>query len=180
MLVSSAVFAKSEYDGINLKTINEFIKENPHDPNLYFVKGQILLDQGKLKKAQESFETVLSIYPTYYEANFQLAQTFLKKGDYEQALESIDIFLEVNEENVDALNLKTRIFLLLGDFNSSLSISDGILEKDAYNGKAHLFRGEANFELGNFDAARSDWEKAKSLGEVEAGLHIKYLFKPVW
>ena len=36
---------------INLKTINSYIEDNPHDPNLYFVKGQILMDNNRARKA---------------------------------------------------------------------------------------------------------------------------------
>ena len=165
---------------LNLKTINRYIEENPNDPNLYFVKGQILFEKNRIKKSIQLFDKVLNMYPEYDEAYYELARAYNALENHETALMNIETYLMKNPEDISALILKVEIHMVSIDFNQALSVVDQVMNHDKYNGKAYLLKGEINYELGEFDAAYADWQKSMDLGEVEAGIHLKYLYRPVW
>ena len=182
VMVSGAVLAsnRSYNTDIDLKTINKYIAENPHDPNLYFVKGQLLVSKNKTKKAKSEFEKVINIYPGFNEAYLELAQLGYRLEEYDEALQHIDTYLKSNPDDVKAMYTKGEILLGSGKYDEVLTLTDQMIELDNQNGKAYLLKGEANYELTNYDEAYESWQTSMKLGEVEAGVHLKYLFEPVW
>jgi len=165
---------------INLKYIKNFIKENPNDPNLYFVKGQILIELNKYNAAQKAFETVISMYPEYDEAYLELANAQNHLGKYEEALMNINMYLSKHPTDISAIILSGQIQVAFGAFDKAITLADQALDLDAENGEAYLLKGEALYEAGNDNDAVYNWQKARELGQVEAELHLKYLFEPVW
>ena len=165
---------------LNLKVINKFIKDNPKDPNLYFVKGQILTDQNRFRSAEKAFQNVIALYPAYDEAYFELARLQNELGDLENAFSNIQKYLSLNPEDISAIILLGRIQYFSGNFESAIFLSDQALNLDSYNGKAYLLKGEVYYETEDYESAYKNWQLAMDLGEIEAELHIKYLFKPVW
>lgn len=182
VLLSNASFGSqdSARSDINLKIINSYIEDSPHDPNLYFVKGQILLENNRVRKAKQVFEKVINIYPEYDEAYYELAKTDYRLKEFDLALINVDRFLANNPADVSALFIKGEILIAAGKYTQALNVADQILEIDAENGKGYLIKGEANFELGEFDSAYENWRISMNLGDVEAEVHLKYLFEPVW
>ena len=165
---------------IDLKTINKYISENPHDPNLYFVKGQLLAGKNRFKKAKTEFEKVINIYPSFSDAYLELAKVNLGLEENNEALRNINVYLKGNESDAEALFVKGRTLINSHKYEQVLSLSDQMIELNNENGKAYLLKGEANFELGNYDEAHENWHISMKLGEIEAGVHLKYLFEPVW
>ena len=155
---------------LSLEVLNTYIEDSPNDPNLYFVKGQLLLDMGKFRKAQKSFETVLDMYPNYYDANLELAKIFLRSAKYTSASTHIEKYLEKRPDDSSAKLINASIQLGMREFNLAKSIANKVLEVEPKNGKAYLVRGEANYELGEIDKAAQDWDTATELGETEAGI----------
>jgi len=181
-VMSGTVLAGTEKQPteLTLKSINYFIKDNPIDPNLYFVKGELLFEKGRFKKAEQAYQQVLDLYPAFHEAHFELAKTQLKQKKYYSSLLNIDHYLELFPTDISAMIIKSEVLLNMGNFEDVIKITGKVLELDNYNGKAYLIKGEAEFELGNDDEARTNWQRAYDLGEIESGLHLRYLLEPVW
>jgi tetratricopeptide (TPR) repeat protein len=165
---------------INLKTINSYIVDSPHDPNLYFVKGKILMDNNRIRKAKQTFEKVINMYPGYEEAYYELAKADFRLKDFDLALRNIEKYLLKNPDDVSAMFVKGEILIATEEYKQVLTIAEQILQIDDENGKAYLLKGESNFELGNYDTAYENWRISTNLGNVEAAVHLKCLFEPVW
>ena len=173
-------FQDSASSEIDLKTINNYIDDSPNDPNLYFVKGQILLNKNRTRKAKQLFEKVIDMYPKYDEAYYELAKVDYRLNDFESAGKNIDKYLIKNLDDVSAWYIKGEILMAKGEYEQVLVLADQILKIENENGKGHLLMGEANFELGEYDTAYENWRISMNLGEVKAAVHLKYLFEPVW
>ena len=53
-------------------------------------KGQALLDNGKLKKAEKALKKCIEFFPQFSHADYHLSQIFYKEADFQQALYHID------------------------------------------------------------------------------------------
>ena len=166
--------------GITLKVINEYIKENPNDPNLYFVKAQILLENNKAKKAKRSLEKVICLYPKYSEAYLALAQIEIALKNYDLAQNRVNKYLSENPDNIEGKLVNGMISIATRQFDTTLNIADEILEINGENAEAYLLKGEALYELEKYDEAYESWYRSMQLGNNEAAIHLNYLFEPVW
>jgi putative PEP-CTERM system TPR-repeat lipoprotein len=86
-----------------LAAIATMEEKAPGEPFAINLKGVVLLEQGKLKEAAETFEGVLKKTPSFLPAAANLARLDLREGKTEQAKKRFEAVLAADKNHVQAL-----------------------------------------------------------------------------
>lgn len=144
-------FSKGHYKVAEPMIQQLMILEN-RNPELYYMYGTILFDQGKLKKAIETFKKALEIDPSYTDAGIGLSIILNDLGKYEEAK-------TVYEEAYAIMKQK--------ETQQSPYINTKLAQK-------HAELGELYYLYKRYAEGISEYQKAFSLNkeEVSFGLQI--------
>ena len=133
-----------------LNQINELIVEQPKNPYLYELKGQVLFEAGKTKDAIEPYRQAVALAPHAPLLRVSFAQTLVaQKGSdtLDEALEALNQAL--SEEK--------------GDDPMAWLLASQAYDRKGNGGMARLASAEANFHLGQWPQARDFAMRARQL-----------------
>lgn len=85
-----------------LAKADAYIEKNPRDPQMRFLRGVILSEQGKQAEAAEVFTQLTRDYPELPEPFNNLAAIFAAQGEYGKAREALETALRLNPDYVTA------------------------------------------------------------------------------
>jgi Flp pilus assembly protein TadD len=89
----------------------------PNQTVSYNLRGEILLEQGKLAEAETAFQNALAADPQFQEARLNLARIPFKEGDYETARKELESLLGATsgdrKERLREQLIRYQIFLTL-------------------------------------------------------------------
>ncbi|SMF67241.1 Putative Zn-dependent protease, contains TPR repeats [Tistlia consotensis] len=132
-----------------LKQIDALIAERPQDPYFRELKGQVLLETGKIPEAQAAYQKSVDLLPEEPQLRLQLAFVQIQDNSPamdKAALANLSKVLAHEPDDASAWRLS--------------AIANGRLGND---GMAALSMAEYNFARGNWRDARGQAERAKSL-----------------
>jgi tetratricopeptide (TPR) repeat protein len=95
--------------------IDQYIKINPNDPRLMFIKGAVNADLKKYNEAINAFTYLTEKYPTLPEPFNNLALIYIELGDYGKAQKFLESALKINPEYFTA-------YINLGDLYSKRAL----------------------------------------------------------
>ena len=118
-------------------------------------------------QALRAISTAISVVPAterrryYYLWKYQSA-IFIELGKDDEAMKSIDIAIGLESNDLILFNQKAQIFSKKKQYNQAIAIYDSILNKqsEAY---AYVNRGIAKYQLGQKQAAITDYDRAISI-----------------
>ena len=108
-------FQQRDFDGA-LKSLDLADAAAPNNAPSATLRGEILMEQGKLDEASKAFEKALKADPKFGEAQYNLALIPFKQGDYQTARDRFEaLFAETpgDEKNQAAQLLRYKIYLTL-------------------------------------------------------------------
>lgn len=79
-----------------------YIQQNPRDPQMRFMRGVILGEQGKTAEATEAFTQLTRDYPELPEPYNNLAAIHAAQGQYDKARDALETALRLNPNYVTA------------------------------------------------------------------------------
>lgn len=85
-----------------LAKADAYIQQNPRDPQMRFMRGVILSEQGKTAEATEAFTQLTRDYPELPEPYNNLAAIYAAQGQYDKAREALENALRLNPNYVTA------------------------------------------------------------------------------
>ena len=167
-----ANFRNKDYD----EAVNYFKKTiaiNPDHKNAltaiknvaknYFNKGNQLYKRGDLEGALSSYDEVLNIDKTFYQAHFQIGVIQSKMGNKDLAVGSYEKSIQINPQFYKA-------FFALGLAKSSMNDTEGALESlqkaiDIYPGydKAYGAMGDIYIQQKDYDRAKQTLKMATTV-----------------
>ena len=137
--------------------------------------AEILFSKGFIQDAKKMYEYLLTIPEFAEEAKIRIAEIFIEEGADTAAL---DILLEVPKESphyVEALLVLADLYQTQGLYEVSrqkLQEASMILPNEPV---IHFALGELLFEIGQYPAALSEYEKLSKAGLNEfAGINLKF------
>ena len=147
--------AIAAYKGIEfqkaIKLINELINEEPSNPHFRELKGQILLEQGKIKEAEKEFKISSKLLPSSMLFKINVAQCLLENNPSKQDVQKTIIQLQkvlIKKQTLYAWLLLSRAYEMNGD------------KADAMYAAA-----EYSIRIGNVTLAKKQAEKAKAISK---------------
>ncbi len=99
-----------------LKSLELVESGRPNDPATMNLRGEILMEQGKLDEAEEAFQNAFKVDPKFKEAEYNLAQIPFKKREYAKARDRFEALFAATpggDKNQAAQLIKYKIFMTL-------------------------------------------------------------------
>jgi predicted Zn-dependent protease len=132
-----------------LKAIDALIAEQPNDPYLWEIKGQILFDAGRPKESVPAHLRSVELKPDAPLLRINLGQALIALGDptrVDEAIATIKVALEKEPDNPLAWRLLSEAY-----------------DSQGHDGMARLAAAEQNFYLGQMADARVFALRARDL-----------------
>lgn len=79
-----------------MQQVDGLIQANPKDPQYQFMRGVILIEQGRPDDAITTFKRLTQEYPELPEPYNNLAVLYAQKGEYEQARAALEMAIRTN------------------------------------------------------------------------------------
>lgn len=105
-----AYLGNKNYD-LGLHTLQGLINKNPKNPEYYNLEGAAFVGKHEMVNARKSFETALSLAPTYSAAMLNLAQLDLSEKKNGQARAQLEDLLKHDAKNLQAMMLLASLSL---------------------------------------------------------------------
>ena len=106
-----------------LSSINDLIKEEPNNPYFYELKGQMMLETGKIAEAQEAYESALKLNPNSSLFKLNLVQAMIENSPTEEQVGQIITMLNqvliFNNQNPYAWLMLARAYGMKNDNDNS-------------------------------------------------------------
>jgi predicted Zn-dependent protease len=132
-----------------IKGIDALLVEQPNNPYLYELKGQVLFESGRPKEAEEPHRMSVKLKPDAPLLRVNLAQTLIAQNDKEK----VD----------DAINVLEGALALEGDNTFAWRLMAQARDSKGENGAARLAAAEEHFSVGDMTQARIFAMRAREL-----------------
>jgi len=93
---------------------------------------------------------------------------YLNKNDFESAIEDLNIAIKMNPSSVHFYINRANAYFRKGDYDNSVKDNSTAIELSPDNAIVYYNRGRAFYHSGKWSEALTDFEKANSMGAVQA------------
>jgi len=132
----------------------------------------------------KDYNNAIKAYDLYIRKNPGDPQGYYNRGsvyynlkDYDRAIENVSQAIKMNPGNADFYISRGSIWLQKKDFESAIMDNTRAIKLAPNNAMAYYNRGRAYYHSGKLDDALKDFEKAYSMGVVQAKSLIKEIKK---
>ncbi len=166
-----------------LDWLDRALKARPDGAEAHNGRGEILWDEGKIDESLAEFELATKADPKYVPAHLNRIELLVEEyGALEQAVEQCDQLLSGGEElprldrstESEVHYLKSKAFFYQDDLEGALFLVRRALKAGGEQSSPRAFEGQLLFELGRFEEARRQLERAVTL-DPESAHAVHYL-----
>ena len=155
-----------------LAWLDEALKAHPEGAEAHNGRGEILWDEGKVDEALAEFESATKADPKFVAAHLNRVELLVEEfGAYEEAVQHCDRLisgagelprLDRNTE-AEVYYLKSKALFYRDDLDGALFLLRRALKAGGEQDVYRAFEGQILFEMGRFEEARRQLERAVSL-----------------
>ena len=120
--------------------------------------------------AQQSFRRAIEIDPAYLEARTSLGGMLLDIGDVDEALRQLTYVVQRDRSNATAQYLLAQAYRLKEQYPESIAAARIAIKLVPSNAEAHFWLAESLRMMGEYDAAKSDYQAYLRLSDFDTGL----------
>lgn len=166
-----------------LRWLDEALKAHPEGAEAHNSRGEILWDEGKVEEALAEFELAIKSDPKLVTAQLNRAEILVEEfGAHDEAIAHCDRMLSAEsgaprlDRNYEAEvhYLKSKALFYQDQLDGALFLVRRALKTAGEQGVFRAFEGQILFEMGRFEEARRQLERAVSI-EPDAPHSIYYL-----
>jgi tetratricopeptide (TPR) repeat protein/Mn-dependent DtxR family transcriptional regulator len=164
-----------KYDNFeaSLKEINESIKLNPSNYDLYLSKESVLIYFNKYDELLDFLDEILEKFPDEYKhVEIKRAYILKEKRDLEAGLRIINDLLESYPDDKDLLVYKAYWLQYLARKDEALEIIEELIQNDPENGMYHDTCGEMLMSFQDYGKAKVEFQKS-----IESSSNDWYVFQ---
>lgn len=149
---------------------------SPADPWVVRVRGRVDFTLGDIDSAIANYERALTMRPTSRQTHTDLAQAYVQKEDWARASEHIQPLLD-DDPSAFALSLHSQILEATEEWSEAYDVMSAAVRLDPGNTLYHHRLGRIAQQLGDVDAAMSEYATAIELdsGRSESKLSLASL-----
>ena len=142
-----------------LISINEKIKQNPDDPELYHQRARYFFETKKdINAAMDDMSRLFMIDSSKVDYFITLSDIYFVKGLAGNVKASLEKALELDPGNIAARMKLAELYLYLKNYHEAISNIDKVLKTDKYHAKAYFIKGMAFKEMGDTAKAASSFQ----------------------
>lgn len=135
---------KTKTAGENLSPIDSLsalIESGKKDANLFYQRGKLYFQKGKLDSAISDLELAVRIDSTKPEYYIDLSQYYLLTAHSEKTHDLLKRAENNFPDNISVLMESGKLYLYVSDYEKAKDYFNRILELDNYNGMAYFYKG---------------------------------------
>jgi tetratricopeptide (TPR) repeat protein len=143
-----------------LLEINNLLKENPDNAELYFKRAEIYAKQKLIDEALQDVERALkldSLNEAYY---IYKGDLYIQKGDGTTAEKTYLKATKIKEDSPDGFIKLSELMYYGGYYDDMLKYANEALKRDMYNDRAYFNKGYAYLKMGDTTNAISSFQTA--------------------
>ncbi len=141
------------------------IKMNPEFSVAYCGRAAAYIVNGKLKKAISDCDCAIKLNPDYVDAYFNRASAYMLLTRFSKGLADCDAALKLRPDHFQASLLKAFAYLSLENYEEALTQYDRALSIDDKSAEVYFYRGEARYQLNDFQGTIDDFSKGIRLSQ---------------
>lgn len=166
-----------------LAWLDEALKAHPEGAEAHNSRGEILWDEGKVEEGLAEFELAAKADPKFVAAHLNRAEILVEEfGAHDEAIEHCDRMLSAAggmprlDRNTEAevYYLKSKALFYQDQLDGALFLVRRAIKTAGEQGVFRAFEGQILFEMGRFEEARRQLERAVAI-EPEAPHSLYYL-----
>jgi tetratricopeptide (TPR) repeat protein len=169
-LIWSKFLVLDKYD-IRLQEIREEIELI--DENVYFETGITYLTYNDFGKALDSFLKLMPKNEKHWNTNYLIGLCYKGIEDFEVAIEYLTIARDLDKEQADVYNELGIIYFNMGDIVTAIKIFGEGIDNCPDDYKLHFNRGLGYVQLGQYEIALKDVDKASQLNPDDENVIIQ-------
>jgi len=148
---------------------SEYLATKPKHIKSLYNRGRAYEELGFMNEARQDFEKVLEIDPENINANMSAGKWWYNERNFNRAIYYFDKVIQVDGRVASAYLYKGRSLHQKGDFEEARENYDQAINFDNKDGEAFLYRGALKIAMNQKTSACNDFNRAKALGNQEAG-----------
>lgn len=164
---AAAHIAKHEFAAAEA-ILRPYLKEQPGDVNAIRMLGEIGLELGALRDAENLLAQCVNLAPDYPAGRYSYANVLYKRHRFSESIEQLDKLLHLHSDNSTYLALKAANLAEISLHQRAIDIFAALLEKDPDNASVRLSLGHAQRAIGDQAAAINTYNKVRD-ASVEYG-----------
>ncbi len=152
----AAAYAKSGHPAEAEKTYDAILIMRPNEPDAYFLRGNMRLEQGKATEATEDFDKVAQLEPSNYDRLIQIFEVLATSGMREQGQSYLRAALDRAGSKMTDYE-KGRMHYYLEEYQEAYAAlekarDEGGAQANLYLGKAYEATGDYNYASNVYNA----------------------------
>ena len=164
-------FLVLDKDDLRLQEIREEIELI--DENVYFETGITYLTYNDFGKALDSFLKLMPKNEKHWNTNYLIGLCYKGIEDFEVAIEYLTIARDLDKEQADVYNELGIIYFNMGDIVTAIKIFGEGIDNCPDDYKLHFNRGLGYVQLGQYEIALKDVDKASKLNPDDENVIIQ-------
>ena len=146
-----------------LKGINQKIKGDLNNPNLYAERAALFLQMNDLSSSSADIQRALKLDSLNFNAFIVLGDLQALQGQFEPTKYAFELAIKVattNQQRSLANQKIGEIYYVIQDYDKALDYADLSLKEDIYNSESYFLKGLLFEAKGNMERAISSWQTA--------------------
>jgi len=177
-------YRKKHVTAKKLETVEEFdqfVKNNPDDPNAYFYRAQAYLTkfrtvEDSVTNAEKDLSRTIKLNPEHIGAFKSRGFLHLSNNNHKKAISDFTKAIQLDPESAHAYYSRAVANTQLKNFKNALSDYEKVIEINPDNAEAHRNKGHILFKLKEYSPAINEWENSIKL-KPELETEIKPLIE---
>ncbi len=149
-------------DNQALEAFTRAAEINPNYTKAHNERGLILTKQENFRAAAQAFQQAIQTNAQYAPAYEGLGIVYQKQGQYQQAANQFQTAVQFDSDNANVYYRLSEVYAEMNDWDLVKENANHALELKTNYAPALISLGDAECHMGNLEAAKSAWNKAKS------------------
>lgn len=141
---------------------------SPNSAEAHAVLAKIEWNAYNWAESEKHFKLAIESNPNYASAHQWYAENLLRLARIDESISEINRAMELDPLSLVISSDAAYIYLVARQYDRAIAQADKTLELDANWNQAHMWRAYAHEEMGNFELALANYEKANELSAKSA------------
>jgi Tfp pilus assembly protein PilF len=151
----------------------ELVQQNPGDPRNHLVLGEFLLQQGKIKDAEDQFMAAKQLAPNDPAVHVDLALLYQDEKKFSEADKEYQIAMQVAPQDNTSLERYAGYLISQGQQAKALTTIQQFIARNPKDAGAHLLLSSIQLQAKNYTVARSEAERALQLDPSSIAAYLQ-------